>query len=233
MLRKINSKLILKTAFIIALIMHFSYSLIQSTGIVDTHESFLIFDRSRVTMNIIFAFALLIAIITEFSKFLNIVEKNSIHKDSLKWIIQRDNLVLFAKLTLMTVPFVIAQLLRFFLKHSLDTTSAFDIFVLTWASFALALAIISILMYAVYKFIFSKSWIQTQDKEVDYLIWSLYFDVMFLDIENFDINNQVIKFENEIEHFLVTTNIENAIQTQIIFSDILTDQKKATTPPLV
>lgn len=233
MFRWVISKKLLKVIFFISLVMHFSYALIPSLGVFKDYYSFLIFNRSRVITDTLFAFGLLVTLIFWFSKFMYVVEVNSFNQSSIKWMIQKNNLILFSKLILMTIPFVIMQLINFFTHYALNPNSAFDIIVLTYASFTLILLIATVLMFVVWKFILSKSVIKTHEQNVDFLLWSLYFESVFLDIENFDLTTQTIIFENEVDNFLVSTNVETEIKTQIIFSDILANAKKANTPPLV
>ncbi|AGR42451.1 hypothetical protein [Spiroplasma diminutum] len=228
---KILSKKIIKYVFILSLVLHFYLSTISEYNLFVTEKSNIIFKYSNVFINTIFMFILLLVIIIQFSKFMYYVDINIQNKNNIKWLLKKDNLVIIAKLAIITLPFVIIYLVDFFIRK--DHSFEFAISVLVFASSSVIFVITLIIMYTVYNFVVKRRWITTYEKEFNFMIESIYFQSIFLNVLNFDQSNYTFELKEEIKIFLTSTNEENDIIFNENLSLFLNETKKATTPPLV
>ncbi|WP_342258833.1 hypothetical protein [Spiroplasma endosymbiont of Dioctria linearis] len=225
------SKTLIKNTFVLSLLLYFYLSTISEFEVFLSNKANIIFNSFNVFLNTIFMFILLLVLTIEFSKFMYYIEINIGNTKNLKWVIKRDNLVSLSKLAVLTFPFAVIYLVKFFTKQT--SVLEFEIIILFYASAAVLLIITLITMYIAYSFIVKRKWINTYEKEYNFLIESIYFNSMFLDILNFDQDNYFTELKKEIDIFLATKNEENNILFNHHLAVFLNDTKKATTPPLI
>ncbi|WP_339030180.1 hypothetical protein [Spiroplasma endosymbiont of Cantharis nigra] len=225
------SKTLIKNTFVLSLLLYFYLSTISEFEVFLNNKANIIFNSFNVFLNTIFMFILLLVLTIEFSKFMYYIEINIGNTKNLKWVIKRDNLVSLSKLAVLTFPFAVIYLVKFFTKQT--SVLEFEIIILFYASAAVLLIITLITMYIAYSFIVKRKWINTYEKEYNFLIESIYFNSMFLDILNFDQDNYFTELKKEIDIFLATKNEENNILFNHHLAVFLNDTKKATTPPLI
>ncbi len=225
------SKTLIKNTFVLSLLLYFYLSTISEFEVFLNNKANIIFNSFNVFLNTIFMFILLLVLTIEFSKFMYYIEINIGNTKNLKWVIKRDNLVSLSKLAVLTFPFAVIYLVKFFTKQT--SVLEFEIIILFYASAAVLLIITLITMYIAYSFIVKRKWINTYEKEYNFLIESIYFNSMFLDILNFDQDNYFTELKKEIDIFLATKNEENNILFNHHLAVFLNNTKKATTPPLI
>ncbi|WP_342275299.1 hypothetical protein [Spiroplasma endosymbiont of Cantharis lateralis] len=225
------SKTLIKNTFVLSLLLYFYLSTISEFEVFLNNKANIIFNSFNVFLNTIFMFILLLVLTIEFSKFMYYIEINIGNTKNLKWVIKRDNLVSLSKLAVLTFPFAVIYLVKFFTKQT--SVLEFEIIILFYASAAVLLIITLITMYIAYSFIVKRKWINTYEKEYNFLMESIYFNSMFLDILNFDQDNYFIELKKEIDIFLATKNEENNILFNHHLAVFLNNTKKATTPPLI
>ncbi|WP_339033971.1 hypothetical protein [Spiroplasma endosymbiont of Cantharis rufa] len=225
------SKTLIKNTFVLSLLLYFYLSTISEFEVFLNNKANIIFNSFNVFLNTIFMFILLLVLTIEFSKFMYYIEINIGNTKNLKWVIKRDNLVSLSKLAVLTFPFAVIYLVKFFTKQT--SVLEFEIIILFYASAAVLLIVALIAMYIAYSFIVKRKWINTYEKEYNFLIESIYFNSMFLDISNFDQDNYFTELKKEIDIFLSTKNEESNILFNHHLAVFLNDTKKATTPPLI
>ncbi|ALD66803.1 hypothetical protein [Spiroplasma cantharicola] len=225
------SKTLIKNIFVLSLLLYFYLSAVSEFEIFLSNKANIIFNSFNVFINTIFMFILLLVLTIEFSKFMYYIEINIGNTKNLKWVVKRDNLVSLFKLAVLTFPFALIYLVKFFTKQT--SVLEFEIVILCYASAAVLLIITLITMYIAYSFVVKRKWINTYEKEYNFLIESIYFNSMFLDIINFDQNNYFVELKDEINIFLASKNEENDILFTHQLAEFLNNTKKATTPPLI
>ncbi|AUB32059.1 hypothetical protein [Spiroplasma floricola] len=226
---KAISKKIIPSVFIFSLILHFYLSAISGENIFISGKANFIFNHFNVSINILFMFILLLVTTIEFSKFLYFIEINSNNTKNLKWMIKKDHLRAVSKLVILTAPFVILYLIKFFSKQTDDLE--YSIGILIFASSSFLLMVTLIILFFVYKFAMRIEWVENYDKEFDFLVEQIFFNSIFLNILNYDQKIYSKELKDEIKVFLTSTNIEK----DTLFSEkvalFLKESKKATTPP--
>ncbi|WP_339020697.1 hypothetical protein [Spiroplasma endosymbiont of Atherix ibis] len=143
--------------------------------------------------------------------------------------IKKDHLMAVSKLVILTTPFVIIYLIKFFSKQT--DYLEYSIGVLVFASFNCLLMVTLIILFFVYKFIIKIEWVDSYDKEFNFLVEQIYFGSIFLNILNYDEKIYSKELKEEIRIFLASTNIEKDTLFIEKVSLFLKENKKATTPP--
>lgn len=149
---KIFNKTAIKSLFIISL---FSLFLVELTiNILNLKEYYdnSLFLRINSQLSLWYTFAILIVLIIGFSKMIQNLEKNFYKINSVKWIIQKENLNLLLKILLIILSFLAMHGIRFlFSNRYLDFNFALDIMLVVIFAFTVALFVSFFALFIVYR----------------------------------------------------------------------------------
>ncbi|ARU92208.1 hypothetical protein SCLARK_001755 [Spiroplasma clarkii] len=222
---------LLLNAVLFYIIFHYTISFVNYVHTIHALNSYFLYFLHNPLITFAFDAIMFCTLVMTYSKFLQIVDKNSISRNDCKWIFKISNLKIIIKLADLTIPFVIFKVLDsyFLIKYYYGSS-------LTGVYFPyLAMAVFFVttltLMYLVFGSLIHKQLVISYEDEVDWVIFRIYKRYFYLTLLVFDLKHYIQEFDDRINFFIKNTKWLYLIRYQEIQSGKLVETKKSTTPP--
>lgn len=228
-----NKKLI-KHVFDITSIAYFLFAICQHVSLTDKFKINLSLGYFGVLLVILFTISIAIFLISQLAKIIKIITQCQVIGEMPYWYIVRQNCKVLGRIMPLIIVLAAVYLSYFFGVTGFDVNFAWHLVIVVWASFALALSLVSIFVYVAVVYVIKKNYVQFLEKEVTYCFGLISVEIgdqqrILEEKITFNESMQAIKIIN----FISRVNKEIQIKINWKVSEILNNDKKAKTPPRI